>query len=335
MFCQDVFFGIFRYKNEETIEIPRFHPFCSEWGNVISTYIQEEKTNMPKMLDMVYLSIVERKFYSIEFDLQSEKMEEVWLKNKRNSIEQMFSHIVVGMAPYGDVSIWFNGFYKSILISWLKGIQTDVSMSQYLPSAPSMTLNEVCLFYINKYPKVKMNLQKNGLPPRNLFDKYMQQFCYRYVVKFNRWNRRNEEWREFKEGDTIPVFDYIEEALFDGTHDKLHDGGLLKYHEAGKPKKLAVAWHINRSEYVAYFWFEDEEIRTIYDRFYGTHSDSQVDFIIHIDAEKKKYQLAFFRSGLPQPVIIPERAYQLIVFKSKFENYRSNNYNQESGAWIW
>ena len=129
--------------------------------------------------------------------------------------------------------------------------------------------------------------------------------------------------------------DYIEEALFDGTHDKLHDGGLLHYHEAGKPKKLAMKWHIKKSEYTAYFWFEDEAIRTIFDKFYGLHPDTKTDFIIHIDPEKKKYELSLFRYGLPEPRIIPEDAYQLIVFKNKFEHFRSDNFDQPRGAWIW
>ena len=121
----------------------------------------------------------------------------------------------------------------------------------------------------------------------------------------------------------------------DGTHDKLHDGGLMKYHEAGKPKKLALKWHIKKSDYSAYFWFEDEEICAIFNKFYGQHPDTKTDFIIHIDPIKKKYELSLYRYGLKEPVIIPESAYQLIVFKSGFENYRSKNYNQPTGAWIW
>ena len=135
--------------------------------------------------------------------------------------------------------------------------------------------------------------------------------------------------------EAVCVFDYIEEALFDGTHDKLHDDGLLKYHEAGKPKKLAVKWHIKKTEYVAYFWFEDERIREVFDKFYGAHPDTKTDFIIRIDTENKKYELALYRYGLKEPQIIPEDVYQLLVFKNKFEDYRSDNYDQERGAWIW
>ena len=47
------------------------------------------------------------------------------------------------------------------------------------------------------------------------------------------------------------------------------------------------------------------------------------------------YELALFRYGLKEPVVIPEEAYQLLVFKNRFEDFRSPNYDQPRGAWIW
>lgn len=161
------------------------------------------------------------------------------------------------------------------------------------------------------------------------------QYIYRYMLLYENWNEEKEEWNKYDKEEIIPEFDYIEEALYDGTHDKLHDGGLMNYHEAGKPKKLAVKWHVKKSEYTAYFWFEDEEICKIFDRFYGVHPETKTDFMIRIDSEKNKYELALYRYGLKVPQVISETAYQLIVFKNKFEYYRSENYDQPKGAWIW
>lgn len=161
------------------------------------------------------------------------------------------------------------------------------------------------------------------------------QYTYRYMLLYENWNADNVEWEKYSEEEILHEFDYIEEALFDGTHDKLHDGGLMKYHEAGKPKKLAVKWHVKKSEYTAYFWFEDEEICKVFDRFYGAHPETKTDFMIRIDSNKNKYELALYRYGLKEPQVISESAYQLLVFKNKFEYYRSENYNQPRGAWIW
>lgn len=161
-----------------------------------------------------------------------------------------------------------------------------------------------------------------------IVDCLMKQFSYRYNIIHDKNKKTHKDETQHK-------LDYIEEALCDGTHDKLNDGGLLKYHQAGKPKKLHIQWHIGKSEYSAYFWFDDERIREVFDKFYGAHPDTKTDFIIRIDAENKKYELALYRYGLKEPQVIPEDVYQLLVFKNKFEDYRSDNYNQERGAWIW
>lgn len=166
-------------------------------------------------------------------------------------------------------------------------------------------------------------------------DNYLKQFTYRYLPIFGHWDEDEEKWLKYEEEEIQPEFDYIEEALYDGTYDKLHDDRLLNYHEAGKPKKLALKWRVKKSDYSAYFWFEDDAIRAIFDRFYGAHPDTKTDFILHIDPMKNKYELALYRYGLKEPVVIPEEAYQLIVFKNKFEEYRSDNYDQPRGAWVW
>lgn len=163
------------------------------------------------------------------------------------------------------------------------------------------------------------------------FQNRIKQFVYRYNVIYEKNNKHLKTHKD----EIQPQLEYIEESLFDDTHDKLHDGGLLKYHQAGKPKKLAIKWNIGKSEYSAFFWFEEEPIREVFDKFYGAHPDTKTDFIIRIDAENKKYELALYRYGLKEPLIIAENVYQLLVFKNKFENYRSDNYNQERGAWIW
>ena len=215
--------------------------------------------------------------------------------------------LTIGTAPYGGVAVWSTENLKCKLLQWSKA---DALLNQ-------------------KDAKVTTNT-----PSRVIFDNYMKQFTYKYKVMFEYWDKK-DEWNKYSDDENIPVFDYIEEALFDGTHDKMHDGSLMNYHQAGKPKKLAIKWHIKKSEFSAYFWFEDEEICKVFDRFYGVHPETNTDFMIRIDAEQNKYELALYRYGLKEPQVISESAYQLLVFKNKFEYFRSENYNQPRGAWIW
>jgi hypothetical protein len=338
------FFALLDYNTDDVLEIQKEYPFRKGWGIPQSTHLYErEFYPMPHSIDMIYLSIVEGKFYSLEAMLPSQQMEKLWENAKQNGLP--YKNMIVGMAPYGGVAFWAHGEKKSTRLAWLFGEEVVVNMSDFMPTRQDVTLKEVCDFYINSDPRVRENLEKNGLPPQDLFDNYMKQFTYRYQVQFGHWDEKKKEWSS-DEGTSqteaspntdhpTPEFDYIEEALFDGTHDKLHDGGLMNYHEAGKPKKLAVQWHIKKSEYTAYFWFEDELICNIFNRFYGAHPETKTDFMIRINAENNKYELALYRYGLKEPQIISESAYQLLVFKSKFECFRSKNYNQPRGAWIW
>lgn len=336
LFPTDTFFGLLYYGRDEALEIPKLYPYSGDWGKVLSTQILErEMYPMPRVIYMVWLSVIEKKFYLLRDRLEYEKMEQLWLQKDEETGEELFSHIVVGMAPHGGVAVWATGEKKSVLEGFHKAEETEVSMADFASGDSQFTLKEICDFYINNDPLVKDNLEKNGIPQENLFDKYMQQFTFRYLSLFEHWDKDQKGWKSYNDEEIIPEFNYIEEALFDGTYDKLHDSGLMNYHQAGKPKKLAVKWHVKKLVFMAYFWFEDEEICKVFDRFYGAHPETKTDFMIRIDTEQNKYELALYRYGLKEPQVIKESAYQLLVFKNKFECYRSENYNQPKGAWIW
>lgn len=317
------------------LEIPYRYPIYGDWGSPVSTVFEEPRDyEAPKALDLVYLSIVEKIFYSLEAEINTAMLIGQWQQLQSVVEPDSLIYLVVGLAPYGLVTLWIVSDVKSMLVSLHKAEAVEVEMSDFRAS-PDADLDKICKRYIDNIIEAKDNFEENGLPPRDLFDNYMKQFTYRYVAKFGKWNGRGKQWEEYGEKDQLPEFGWIEEALFDGTHDKLRDGGLMKYHEAGKPKKLAVSWHVGKAEYSAYFWFEDERIREVFDKFYGAHPDTKTDFVIRIDAERRKYELALYRYGLKEPQVIQEDVYQLLVFKNKFEDYRSENYNKERGAWVW
>lgn len=334
LFPTETFFALLYNDTKHPMELPKEMPFSGEWGKSDSVWETDTETYpLPRSIDMVWLSITEQTFYSVEKPLPLDKLKSLFLQENGC----LYDNIIIGMAPYGELALWVSSEKKSMLLTWIKGESIPVDISDFLPENPNVKLEDYCSFYIYNDPDVKENLEVNGLPPRNLFDNYMKQFTYRYLPLFEHWNEDEEKWQKYTEGEqeTKPELDYIEEMLYDGTHDKLHDDRLLNYHEAGKPKKLAMKWLIKKSEYIAYFWLEDKAIRAVFDKFFGIHPDTKTDFILHIDPIKKKYQLALYRYGLKEPVIIPEEAYQLIVFKNKFEQFRSDNYDQPRGAWIW
>lgn len=320
---------------EDTILSISSRIVTESWGSPTFIYGEIWESEMPTYLELSFLSITTLRLYKLMIPLDAIDEKELGEDN-----------FLIGLSPYGDVSIWLCGTDKSRIYYKGKGVEingVEELLNKYLPLFEGNSIKDYQKKYLNKNPIVKDCLEKNGLPPRDLFDNYMKQFTFRYQVAFEKWN--GEKWEKYGEDEAAPEFDYIEEALYDGTHDKLHDGGLMKYHEAGKPKKLKVQFHVGGDtkdgkkrpvqEYSVYFWFEDERIREVFDRFYGAHPDTKTDFIIRIDAAQNKYGVAMYRYGLKEPVVLSEDTYQLIVFRNKFECYRSENYNQQRGAWIW
>lgn len=156
-------------------------------------------------------------------------------------------------------------------------------------------------------------------------------YCYKYVILFGEFclsvpNLQNRN----KDITLVSLLDtQIEDILIDKKNE------YFLYGEKTPPHKISIKWEFCRKKYSAYFWFEEEALREVFDKFYGAHPDTKTDFIIRIDAKNRKYELALYRYGLKEPQVIPENVYQLLVFKNKFEDYRSDNYNQERGAWIW
>lgn len=212
--------------------------------------------------------------------------------------------IMIGCTSYGYVGIWSHSIHKCRLISYLKGLSIDMEVEDFIKREG----------YVMDVPAYYAQDEKD----------LMNQYIYRYRVLFDKADYN----LDFN-------FEHIEEVLYDGTYDKLHDGGLMKYHEAGKPRKLALKWNEGKTEYSAFFWFDYEEITQVFDRFYGVHRDTKTDFIIRMDCQNKKCELSMYRFGLKEPKAIPETAYQVLVFKNGFEDYRSENYSQARGAWIW
>ena len=323
-------FGVVYLQDGTVTEIPPKLPFKGDWGQITSVHLLEESSclSFPEYIDIVYLSVVEGIYYGLTKRISVETINAIATKYKKSVDEISF---LVGMAPYGYLALWIITEQKSIIVGWYHGEEVEVTKDDFLPNEQFVKADILCSKYLCQNVVAYNNLKKNGLPHLDTFNNYMKQFMYRYIIHFERDNSEIGK----AESSLQPDLKYIEESLYDGTHDKLHDDGLLKYHQAGKPKKLAIKWNIGKSEYSAYFWFEEEPIREVFDKFYGAHPDTKTDFIIHIDAENRKYELALYRYGLKEPQVIPETVYQLLVFKNKFEDYRSDNYNQERGAWIW
>lgn len=311
-------------SNNNTYVIPNTTIIYTSWGQPIddNSFVDIKGNNIE--IDVAWMSIIENKLYRYAC-----RLEENVISNK--------SHLLIGCALFGKICIWSNNYSSSEVILYDQGNCIDDEFDSFfnkedykieLVENESCNMVDLCdLFHQLLYEEYRID-SFNYID----IDELMKKYSYRYVPVMKEFAN---EGLVSRDSLLNPKFKYIEETLFDGTFDKLRNNRLLNIHMSAIPQKIALYWNIGKTEFIAYFWFEFDVLSVIFERFYGAHPDTKTDFIIRIDAEQKKYELALFRQGLKEPQIIPEDAYQLLVFKNKFEHYRSDNFNQERGAWIW
>ncbi|MGN0236882.1 MAG: DUF2931 family protein [Lepagella sp.] len=325
--CDSVY-GLLWIDDKKSYAIPKRVPYCGEWGDALTDVIFLDPIEyIPNRLSLLWLSLYEEKYYRIDELLDQSKISSAIGEYSEAT------HIVVGMAPFGLCALWVSGPLRSILINCYKGEEFKEDFSKLDVYSTGMTLREYCSELASGNNDLLR--QKINHPDRqyNYFRSIMTQYQYRYNIMFGRWD--NVEWKELREVTKRPLLISISDRRSDGTYYKIGDNQLSKYHKAGKPTRIELQWQVVRSVYIAYIWIDDELIKEIFERFYGTHLETKVDFMIRVDIDQHKYELALYRYGLKEPQVIPEDIYQVLVFKNKFEYYRSDNYNQRRGAWIW
>lgn len=302
----------------ENHQIPIAFPAKTDWGEIIpdEKFVINTGEDIYIELGWTAIQTYQTYYFRAKLPIPSEV------------IRSPLFTLIIGLGNLGEISLWLYNDTKNILLLYTHGVNisdkvTDDMISKvhfidvhgnHIKSLEELCKNDLHLF--NDYKRLNtINV--------NCIENRMKRYSYRYDIKIKQTH------------ENIIVSDF----LFDGTFDKISTNELCSYHEAGKVRRLLISWLMRDTEdvdeFTAYFWFNEEEITKIFERFYWAHPEIKADFIIRIDAENKKYELALYRQGLKEPVVIPESAYQLIVFKNKFEDYRSENYNQPRGAWIW
>lgn len=289
-------------------------PVKDEWRAHLGNPLTTEEEQRPENLYIKFQALSKSRYdYSCDFS------------NIKNFVSTFFDSsytqlsLTLAIAPNGLVVLWISDNYKAKILDIKRCTPIDDEDVDI-----DWKFKVSMLEYVTKWREVRPCDDIFGTGLHDL----MKTYTYRYLILSRDKDSYSQDIKE-------DLSYCISDLCFNGTYDKQNDGYLFQYHEAGKPKNLSVSWQNGKNEYAAYFWIEEKQITEIFNRFYGAHPDTKTDFIIHIDAKSKKYELGLYRQGLKEPVVIPECAYQLIVFKNKYEDYRSENYNQPRGAWIW
>lgn len=306
-FPMEIYFCIaYTAQGTSDVVMPRY-PFCNGWGksDTDTCHVNQdckEYTN----LKLAWLSLAERKFFYCNEDLTSFCCEEC---------AENFDKLVIGLATNGEIFLWCKNNDKSAILTQLKGKEIRMTLEEFLGFQSESSLEEYC--------RLRMEGIDHLSSPEAAFKTLMKRYNYRFKIDLDGYIEKDKT-------TTLS----LKAMFFDGCYDRTNSEQLKLFGMKGVPRIISAIYRQKNNELLLTFFLDEDNLLS-FSRFYGAHPETKTDFIIRIDAENKKYELALYRQGLKEPVVIPESAYQLIVFKNKFEDYRSENYNQPRGAWIW
>lgn len=308
----------------------------NEWGERFRfTVYDGTEYPMPNQLRLEWIAIAERKIYGLDTPLDSQLMEQLWQQTDEEDYH-IYTHISCSVAPCGGVALWLHGPRRQTLVGWFKGKETEGTKK--LPF--NLTINKFCYDYINgSDPELGKHLREDEVPDAIVYDRMMQQHCYRIRPLLKKWNKENNQWIDYdaeKEGDKMPTVETLEVKCHDGTYDRMHDGYLERFHEAGLPRRITVNWNVGKRLYTAYFFITNvEKMTNLLRRITMMSLEGKVDFLLQMDPEQERFVLSLKNDELPEPVELGNDTVDVMVFRNRLECYRNPGYSQPKGAWRW
>ncbi|MBD5311867.1 MAG: hypothetical protein HDS13_06885 [Bacteroides sp.] len=306
-------YGVIYHDNKLCGEFPHYFPYSGEWGDRIEDAEPVISGCGQVLLNILWYSIKENKFYYFEKDFTIE-----------SSIN---AELLIGLYPKGEIALWEYSITQSKLLGYDIGVNNSENVLSMIESNSSIvklldpfetSFEDLQSHYIDFLSNNNFIFDKDELTISKISDTYMYKFQHNLMYN-----------------DIELELDNFDIKFFDGSHLLSLFREISTYKKRALPKRIRIKCHIGKYIFELYFRFFFNEILSIIKRFFGIHHDTKSDLIVKIDVENKNFELALYRQGLKELVVIPESAYQLIVFKNKFEDYRSENYNQPRGAWVW
>jgi len=315
LFPTELMNGSFMFEDLTILNIPESYPFATAWGNPVSMHLLLDNHHpAPKFILIIWFSIVEGKFYAVADELPKEQIEALLAEKNEKTKDPKYNTIVAGMAPCGKLAVWLSGNGITTEVAWLQGKEISVEMKDFAPDS-NLSKEEYAKQALGECKEAFERFRKNGLPDPMLFEQYMQKFNYRITTEF----------------ENVAQFENIEINYFNGELNTLNTGEHTSYLMRAKPSKIALHWSDGKKRYDAFFWMDEKKIMEIFNNFCGNDPQQEGTLTIQVKASHKQFQ--FFLQNSDVEIEIPVEDMPYIVFKNKFEFYRSKKYNKPKGGW--
>ena len=289
-----------------------------QWGDIFPiTIVPSEDLPMPQKLKLRWINIVDLKCYQLTADIESEKMQEMWEENEKQSPNAPFKYIVVGIGPYGEVVLWLRSNEKAVLFQQYQAKEVEYNEKERKVYSEMDSDEDVMQSIITKEE----------------FAGLMKQYDYRYVVLEEYFN--GKKWIPYANDDDFYEninIAYLEDKREDGTFDFTDGDNLFKCHIAGMPNRITVSWNEGETNYFAHFWLNTRCVTLFFEALQKNFPGLPADILIRLDTRANRYEVAMTAEDLVTRTFIGT---EYIVFKDSNEVCRSEEYYREDQEWEW
>jgi hypothetical protein len=315
LFPAELVMGDFLFEDLSTMKIPVSLPFAATWGKPVSTHLSSEKYHpAPKFILISWLSLVEKKFYAVVDGLPKEKIDELLSEKNDKTKQPKYDTLVAGMAPHGNLAIWLSGNGITTEVAWMQGKEVPVEMKDFAPNS-KLSKEEYAEKALAECKEAHKNVQNNGLPNPTLFKQYMQKFNYRITPKF----------------ENAATLEKIECFYYNGELNTTNSGEHAENAMRAKPHKIALHWRTGKIQYSGYFWTDETKIIETFAKFYDNDTQKEGELLIEVGKSNKDFK--FSLQDKSTVIEIPVEEIEIIVFKNKFEFFKSKNYSKPPQGW--
>lgn len=161
----------------------------SGWGGGSSVDFIEAP--LPESLDMTWLSYVDDKFYTGEWKLPTEKIQELfdegfYAKTGQEAETEPYKHIKIGFAPKGMVVVWVAGIGKQVEVARFQAHETIIDPKLISKDEKYMFEKDYAkdmLTYNGTISKdVREQINQYGYPPPEVYEQYREKYNWKPKV---------------------------------------------------------------------------------------------------------------------------------------------------------
>lgn len=256
------------------------------WGNEGGTMsVETQKMGIPHKLEFTWYSLVENKFYTGKWDLDKEKINDLFTKgfiDQDNNKKTTYTNFIVGLAPKGRVVLWINGPGNQKEVGVFQAHDTIITKEKAYENAKYMLkegfadrmLNDAS--YETFKPDIRAKIKEQGYPDPNLYDVYRERYNWKPMVILP----EGAEWIDFG----FKNYNGEQENLF---AESLHND---TYQKRAVPKFCGFYWR-DKSKNRYAVWIDSFDEKEIFELFQKIGKEEQIDFIIKINEDNTKASL--------------------------------------------